>query len=94
MTETETIESQKPAPVALQPVVRPRPKYRVSDWLNTNTGEPVYGIQRNTEKGKWVNCACDGEALLYTKRETAVKHCRWLNDLQGTEPEWSKDSAV
>lgn len=68
-----------------------RAVYRVSNWLNTNTGELAFGIQRNIEKGKWANCAIDGEALLYTKKETADKHCRWLNDPNGTEPEWSKD---
>jgi len=92
MTTQSTSEQPAPAPVRVQPVVRAR--YRVSDWINTNTMQPVFGIQHNKERGKWVNCAVDGTALLYTKRETAERHCRWLNDPKGTAPEWSQDSAL
>jgi hypothetical protein len=72
-----------------------RGRHRVAPWINTKTMEPVYGVQRQKPSGKgYVNCAIDGTALLYTSEETAAKIVRWLNDPDGTEPEWSKDSAL
>jgi hypothetical protein len=64
--------------------------YRVTQWVDMGTMSVIYGIQH--KRDKWVNCSVDGVALLYTKQATADKHCRWLNNPKGTEPEWSKDS--
>lgn len=35
----------------------------------------------------------DGTRLLYWNAETAHKHCAWLNDPSGTEPEWGRDES-
>lgn len=74
-------------------------RFRVMEWVNLATLEPVFGIQVRREesrraRARWVNCAVDGEALIYANRETADRNCRWLNDPKGTEPEWNKDSAI
>lgn len=60
------------------------PSYSVSQWVDLETGNIIYGIQRG---GK--HCAMDGKALLYHEFEVAFRHCRWLNDPKGTEPEWN-----
>lgn len=71
--------------------------YRVHTWENLKSGEPAFGIQRRVKHGarhRWLHCACDGEAVIYKHRETAERHVRWLNDPQGTEPEWNDDLVV
>jgi hypothetical protein len=71
-----------------------RARYRLAQWINTKTMEPVYGIQQLRPGGKWANCAVEGKALLYSNAETAKRHLRWLRDPNGTAPEWDTDSVV
>jgi hypothetical protein len=42
----------------------------------------------------WLPATFDGTQLNYWNRCTADRHCRWLNDPQGTEPEWGKDDST
>lgn len=69
--------------------------YRVHEWENTLTHEPAYGIETKRPGSKvWKHCHADGTALIYKSRETAERHCRWLNDPKGTEPDWNEDLSV
>lgn len=68
-----------------------RPQYRISQWLNTKTLKPVYGIQAKTSAG-WLNCSANGRPLFYNDEALALRHLAWLRDPKGMEPEWSDDS--
>lgn len=55
-------------------------KYRVSNWLDTNTMKPKYGIQRRIEPRKWANMAHNGEAVLFDTQDEAKALIRSLSN--------------
>ena len=70
--------------------------YRVAGLL-LKVGHQIRGgfhIQaRRRGATTWVPVTIDGTALRYLDRSTADRHCSWLNNPQGTLPEWGKDES-
>lgn len=70
--------------------------YRVARViLRTGSGIAAgFAIQARRQRAKtWLPCVIDGTPLRYWNAETAHKHCAWLNDPSGTEPEWGRDES-
>lgn len=44
-------------------------------------------------KRNWMPVNIGGVDLVYRVRSTAERHCAWLNDPVGTEPEWGRDES-
>ena len=70
--------------------------YRVARAI-LRTGSRIaagFKIQARRQGAKtWLPVMIDGTRLLYWNAETAHKHCAWLNDPSGTEPEWGRDES-
>ena len=47
-------------------------KHRVHMWIDTDTLDPLYGVECNVTSGKWAHVAVDGEVYLRDK-PTATK---------------------
>lgn len=48
---------------------------------------------RELGKRRWMGVNIGGKALVYSDVATAERHCAWLNDPSGTEPEWGRDES-
>jgi len=46
--------------------------HRVHQWMNTDTMEPLFGVECNVEYGKWVHVVVDGEVYLRRERPNAA----------------------
>lgn len=51
---------------------------RVHPWINTETLEPMFGVQVRVERGKWHHLAVKGKAAIYTKKADADRQCSEL----------------
>jgi hypothetical protein len=59
--------------------VVPGRKHRVHQWINTETMEPLFGIQANIAYGKWAHVVADNKPLLFTTRAEAAEHAKVLS---------------
>lgn len=48
---------------------------------------------REVGKRTWMPVNIGGVPLVYRSRQTAERHCGWLKDPVGTEPEWGRDES-
>lgn len=47
-------------------------KHRIHEWINTDTLEPLFGIEANVAYGKWVHVANDnGTPMFLPSRDEA-----------------------
>lgn len=53
-------------------------KHRVHTWMNTETMEPLYGIQANVAYGKWAHVVAGNKPLLFDSKIEAAQHARVL----------------
>jgi len=71
-------------------------KYRVHSILvklgGTISGGAIIEA-REVGKRNWMPVRIGGVDLVYRVRQTAERHCAWLNDPSGTEPEWGQDES-
>lgn len=55
--------------------------------------QSAWFIQARRRSGRcWYNCCVNGVQLAYREKSMAERHCAWLNDPKGTEPEWGADA--
>jgi len=48
-------------------------EYRINQWLQVSTMEPVFGIQKRVAPRKWMNC-CEGKKPLFFKSKQEAKN--------------------
>ncbi|THK38092.1 hypothetical protein EHS39_11410 [Ensifer sp. MPMI2T] len=53
-------------------------KFRVHTWMDTNTFEPVYGVEANVDKGKWAHVVADCTPLLFNTAAEAKAEIKKL----------------
>lgn len=53
-------------------------KFRMSQWLNTQTNEVLYGIQARVN-GEWLHCHKNGTPDFYSEEKQAKQEVKRLN---------------
>lgn len=54
-------------------------QYRAHDWINTNTGKPVFSIQARVGKNEWAHCHENGKPMFYDDAEKRDEKLKELN---------------
>lgn len=70
--------------------------YRVARVILRSGSTIAAGFQiqaRRTGAKTWMPTMIDGTPLRYWNAATAHKHCEWLNNPSGTEPDWGRDES-
>jgi hypothetical protein len=61
----------------------PGRKYRVHQWIDTKTFEPMYGIQQNVTHGRWAHVVVGNSPALFKTQEEAEEQIRlWSRPVQ------------
>jgi hypothetical protein len=54
-------------------------KFRFAEWFDTDSLTIKYGVQAQRSKGVWLNCAENGELIIFEKREEALAKAKELS---------------
>lgn len=54
-------------------------KHRAHQWVNTETLEPIFGVQANVEYGKWAHVLENNAPLLFATRSEAEAKAKELS---------------
>jgi len=56
--------------------------HRVHQWIDTETMEPLFGVQANVAYGKWAHVVVDNSPLLFKTKEEAKERAKALSGLE------------